>query len=84
MSEELERLAYNVRDAADLLGISERYLRTLARAGEVHVCRIRGRILFPRSSLLEFLARNTDGSGQRVRPIPAHIREKMETAKGGA
>ncbi len=81
MSINSERLSYSAEDAAALLGISERYLRGLARTGEINVARIHGRILFPRSALVEFLAKNTDGSGKRVRPIPPHIRAKMLKAR---
>ncbi len=81
MSIDSEQLSYNAEDAAALLGVSERYIRGLARTGEISVTRIRGRILFPRSALLEFLAKNTDNSGKRVRPIPPHIRAKMAKAR---
>ncbi len=74
-------LAYNIRAAAEVMGISQSNLRTLIREGILPAVRLRGRILLPREKLLEFLRQNTDSTGERAREIPEHIKKKMENAK---
>lgn len=48
-------IAYNVRQAAQVLGIGERTLRALIRAGQIRVARVGRRVLVPHSALVEFV-----------------------------
>ncbi len=73
-------LSYNLKTAAAVLGISESNLRTLVREGLLPVVRLRGRILLPRESLLEFLRSAQDSSGVRIREIPLHIKKRMKNS----
>jgi excisionase family DNA binding protein len=52
--------AYNTRDAAQALGVSEREIRRLISAGELGSRRVGRRVLVPRQSVLEFLAGHDD------------------------
>lgn len=52
----LQPLAVSVREAAHLLGISERSLRKWTRQGKIRARRIGGRVLYSIATLEEFLA----------------------------
>jgi len=51
-----ERLAYSVREAADLLGVHYFSVYRLIQSGQLKVCRaLRGKLLVPRAELLRLL-----------------------------
>lgn len=51
-----ERLAYSVREAADLLGVNYFSVYRLIQRGKIKVCRaLRGKLLVPRDELLKLL-----------------------------
>src|SRR6266545_2219509 len=52
----LERLAYSVHEAAEVLGVHYFSVYWLVQRGKLHVCReIPGKLLIPRSELLRLL-----------------------------
>lgn len=51
-------LTYTVAELAEALGISERHLRRLAKAGDIPVLNIPGRTLFSRAAIDAWLARS--------------------------
>ncbi|BDG16980.1 helix-turn-helix domain-containing protein [Thermus brockianus] len=51
----LPPVAYNIAQAARVLGIGERTLRYLIRAGQIRVARVGRRVLVPHSALVEFV-----------------------------
>jgi len=53
---EPERLAYSVREAADLLGVDYFRVYRLIQRGKLRACRaLRGKLLVPRTELLRLL-----------------------------
>ena len=53
---EQERLAYSIREAADLLGIDYFSVYRLIQRGKLRACRaLRGKLLVPRTELLRLL-----------------------------
>jgi excisionase family DNA binding protein len=53
---EPERLAYSIREAADLLGVDYFSVYRLIQRGKLQFCRaLRGKLLVPRSELLRLL-----------------------------
>jgi excisionase family DNA binding protein len=53
---EQERLAYSVREAADLLGVDYFSVYRLIQRGKLRACRaLRGKLLVPRNELLRLL-----------------------------
>ncbi len=56
------RLTVNRREAAQMLGISERLLWTLTNAGEVPHIRLGARVLYPVKALNEWIEERTSGS----------------------
>jgi excisionase family DNA binding protein len=53
---EPERLAYSLREAADLLGVDYFSVYRLIQRGKLRACRaLRGKLLVPRSELLRLL-----------------------------
>ena len=55
-AEQPERLAYSLREAADLLGVDYFSVYRLIQRGKLRACRaLRGKLLVPRSELLRLL-----------------------------
>ncbi len=54
----IERLAVNAREAAKMLGVSERTLWKRAREGVIPTKRIGGRVLFPIDALRQLMSVN--------------------------
>ena len=52
---QIEPLTVNAKEAARLLGICERTLRTLTKSGELPVVRIMTRVLYSVEDLREFI-----------------------------
>jgi len=52
---QMEPLTVNAKEAARLLGICERTLRTLTKSGELPVVRIMTRVLYSVEDLREFI-----------------------------
>ena len=53
---QIERLAYSIQEAADLLGVNYFSVYRLVQRGKLKVCRaLRGKLLVPRSELLRLL-----------------------------
>jgi excisionase family DNA binding protein len=53
---ESERLAYSLKEAADLLGVNYFSVYRLIQRGKLRACRaLRGKLLVPRSELLRLL-----------------------------
>jgi excisionase family DNA binding protein len=53
---ESERLAYSLKEAADLLGVDYFSVYRLIQRGKLRACRaLRGKLLVPRSELLRLL-----------------------------
>lgn len=51
-----ERLAYSIREAADMLGVNYFSVYRLIQRGKLKVCRaLRGKLLVPRTELLRLL-----------------------------
>ena len=59
-----DRLTVNRREAAEMLGISERLLWTLTNAGEVPHLRLGSRVLYPVEALKQWVEERTNGSGR--------------------
>lgn len=53
-------LAVGVAEAARLLGVSERHVRSLAASGVVHVVKLGGRTLYPVDALKALLAKRDE------------------------
>ena len=51
LSADLQRLAYSVYEVASLLGLSDRFVRSLVKNGEIPSIRIKGRVLIPAEAL---------------------------------
>ena len=52
----LERLAYSIQEAADMLGVNYFSVYRLIQRGKLKVCRaLRGKLLVPRTELLRLL-----------------------------
>ena len=51
----MERFGYRPKEAAVLIGVSERWLRELIRRGQIRVVMTGRRQIVPRTALLEFL-----------------------------
>jgi excisionase family DNA binding protein len=56
---DLPRLAYSVREAADLLGVSEKSIRRLIDRGLLKASRALRHLLIPRKEIERFLERTT-------------------------
>lgn len=56
------RLTVNRREAAQMLGISERLLWTLTNTGEVPHIRLGARVLYPVKALMEWIEARTSGA----------------------
>ena len=55
-SPESERLAYSIKEAAQLMGVQYFSIYRLVQRGEIRACRaLRGKLLIPRSELLRLL-----------------------------
>ncbi len=55
-SAETERLAYSIKESADLLGVDYFSVYRLIQRGKLRACRaLRGKLLVPRSELLRLL-----------------------------
>ncbi len=53
-----DRLAYSIRESADLLGVNYFSVYRLIQRGKLRACRaLRGKLLVPRSELLRLLNR---------------------------
>ena len=50
-----DRLAVSVKEAATLLGVSERSIRTWTQAGKIHAKKLGARVLYPVASLENLL-----------------------------
>jgi excisionase family DNA binding protein len=56
LADEKERLAYSVKESADLLGVDYFSVYRLIKRGKLRACRaLRGKLLVPRSELLRLL-----------------------------
>ena len=51
----VEPLTVNVKEAARMLGVCERTIRSLTKLGELPVIRIASRVLYSREDLSEFV-----------------------------
>jgi excisionase family DNA binding protein len=58
------RLTVNRKEAAAMLGISERLLWTWTNAGQIPHVRIGARVLYPVESLRQWLEQQTSGNGR--------------------
>ncbi|GHT43620.1 hypothetical protein FACS189443_7230 [Planctomycetales bacterium] len=56
---ELPRILLSVKDGAAMLSISQRTLWELSKRGEIAVCRIGTRVLFPVKELERFIAEHS-------------------------
>ena len=55
----IERLAYSVQEAADMLGVHYFSIYRLIQRGKLKTCRVlRGKLLVPRTELLKLLQTN--------------------------
>lgn len=63
MSEVAEKESLNEREASEFVGVSERTLFSLRKAGEIPFNQIRGRIVYRRSRLERWL-RETEQGGR--------------------
>jgi len=56
-----ERLAYSIKESADLLGVNYFSIYRLIQRGKLKACRaLRGKLLVPRSELLKLLKTESD------------------------
>jgi excisionase family DNA binding protein len=62
-----EPLLLSAKETAKLLGISERTLFTLTKAGDVPHIRIGRRIMYPRTSLVEWIEQRSAGQNLAAR-----------------
>jgi excisionase family DNA binding protein len=62
-----EPLLWNARQAAKALGISDRTLFTLTKSGDVPHIRIGRRIMYPRTSLVEWIEQRSAGRNLAAR-----------------
>lgn len=58
---EVERLAVNAAEAAQMLGISERSLWAWTREGKIPSIKIGRRVLYSVEALRQFVSRNSSG-----------------------
>lgn len=59
-----ERLAVSAKEAAQMLGVTDRTVRNWTKSGELHARRIGGRVLYPVASLNAFLNEHDDNPEQ--------------------
>lgn len=78
------RLQYPVREAAILLGSSDRTVWRLIREGRLETVRLGSRVFVSRAALERLIADNSDTSGVPVRPAPPHIAAKVAAAAARA
>ena len=57
------RLTLRPREAAEVLGVSERTLRELMRSGEIPYAKISRAVLIPVQGIEDFIARHTQKGG---------------------
>ena len=61
----VEPLTVSVKEAAVMLGVCERTIRTLTKSGELPVIRIASRVLYSREDLIDFVRqRSKQNSGK--------------------
>ena len=58
----VESLLVNVTDAAKMLNISERTLRTITKRGELPTVRIASRVLYSREDLVDFIRQRSQSA----------------------
>lgn len=68
VAQPIQPLAYNRRDAAAALGISERTLFDLVKAKRIREFKIGTAVRIPRSELEKFIADSLGESGQKGEP----------------
>jgi excisionase family DNA binding protein len=75
----------NAREAATVLGVHVRFVRTLAARGELPVVRLGRRTLFSPSSLAEFVRQHEERGGARPRASsqPTDL-ERASSIPGGS
>lgn len=59
-----DRLALRPRDAAKVLGISQRTLYELTRRGDLPCVKLKRAVIYPRTALLAWLERKSNEGGQ--------------------
>lgn len=52
----MEKITYSVNEVADLIGVSSTTIYTMVRLGEIPHKKVRGRILFHRGSIENWLS----------------------------
>lgn len=57
----MEKLAYNVEEVAEVLGISKSHVYQLAKEKQIPVLQLGKRIVFPISALEEWIQENMKG-----------------------
>ena len=62
--EEPQKLAYNLKEAAEALALSAASVSNLIRSGQIRAVRIGRRVIIPRAALEEFLAKEATVTGQ--------------------
>jgi excisionase family DNA binding protein len=60
-----DRLAYNRREAAEFIGVSERTIWTLVNRGDLKSIKVGSRVLIPRKAMEDFLNGGIDAYGGR-------------------
>ena len=56
----VEPLTVSVKEAARMLGVCERTIRTLTKSGELPVIRIASRVLYSREDLIDFVRQRSN------------------------
>jgi len=56
----VEPLTVSVKEAAVMLGVCERTVRTLTKSGELPVIRIASRVLYSREDLIDFVRQRSN------------------------
>lgn len=73
----IERLAYSVREVAATIGVSSRTLHDYIKNGDIAHFRIGTRVLIPVEALREFVASRVQAEG--LQQSPPNNREEMQS-----
>ncbi|AHN20285.1 helix-turn-helix domain-containing protein [Lysinibacillus varians] len=60
----MEKITLSVNEVAGLIGVGKTTIYTMARQNEIPHKKVRGRILFHRQTIEDWLVTNTDGENK--------------------
>lgn len=73
----IDRLAYSIQEAADLLSVSDDTIRRMIEDGDLRARKARGRVIVPREELESFLHGEDE---KQVKHEPKSVAREVQTA----